>query len=122
MAIKKLEDYDRDLPISSNLRLYNVLEDTEDKTIFLNVFRSYTVSDDVYNNESLFDYYTVQYDDWLDNISNIHYRTPYLWWIIAIFNDMVNPYEELNEGDVIRVLKYNNIYSIFDNITEIESL
>lgn len=122
MATRQLEDYDRDLPISSNLRLYPVIEDTEDKTIFLNLFRSYTVSSSVYNNESLFDYYTIQYDDWLDNISNIHYRTPYLWWVIAIFNDITNPFEELNEGDVLRVLKYNNLYSIFDNITEIESL
>lgn len=122
MSIKKLDDFDRDLPISSNLRLYSVLEDSSDKTPFLNVFRSYAVSEDVYNNESLFDYYTVLEDDWLDNISNKHYRTPFLWWVVALFNGITNPYEVLEEGNVLRVLKYSNIYTIFDDITEIESL
>ena len=122
MSIVRLNDYDRDLPISSNLRLYPIIEDIEDKTIFLNIFRSYTVSDDVYNNESLFDYYTVQADDWFDNISNIHYNTPYLWWVVALFNEISNPFEGLNEGDVLRILKYNNIYSIFDDVTTIEGL
>ncbi|KFZ26487.1 MAG: hypothetical protein KQ78_01299 [Candidatus Izimaplasma bacterium HR2] len=122
MAIKQLNDFDRDLPISSNLRLYNVLQDTEDKEIFLNIFRSYNVNEEIYNNESLFDYYTIQEDDWLDNISVFHYRTPYLWWLVALFNSIDNPYEELEEGRVLRVLRYNNIYSIFDDITAIESL
>lgn len=122
MSIKQLNDFDRDLPISSNLRLYNVLQDTKDKEIFLNIFRSYNVNEDIYNNESLFDYYTIQEDDWLDSISVFHYRTPYLWWLVALFNNINNPYEELEEGKVIRVLRYNNIYTIFDDITEIESL
>lgn len=122
MSVFKLEDFDRDLPISSNLRLYPVVQDTHDREIFLNVFRSYSVSEDVYNNESLFDYYTVQEDDWLDNISAIHYRTPYLWWVVALFNGITNPYEHLEEGQVLRILSYNNIYSIFDDIAEIESL
>ena len=122
MSIKKLTDFDRDLPISSNLRLYPVVQDTYDKTIFLNVFRSYSVAEEVYNNESIFDYYTVQDDDWLDNISNFHYRTPFLWWVVALFNGITNPYEELEEGKVLRILKYSQIYTIFDDITEIESL
>jgi len=122
MSVRRLNDYDRDLPISSNLRLYNVLQTTEDREVFLNVFRSYSVSEEIYNNESLFDYYTVKEDDWLDNISTQFYKTPYLWWIVAVFNNIINPYEELEEGKVLRVLKYNNIYTIFDDISEIESL
>lgn len=122
MSIKQLPDFDRDLPISSSLRLYPVVQDSSDNEIFLNVFRSYNVSDDIYNNESLFEYYTVQTDDWLDNISYTHYKTPYLWWLVALFNGITNPYEELNEGAVLRILSYSNIYSIFDDITEIESL
>lgn len=122
MAIKRLEDFDRDLPISSNLRLYSVLHDTEDSEDFLNVFRSYAVAEEVYNNESVFDYYTVEEEDWLDNISAQFYGTPFLWWVVAIFNDITNPYEELEAGKVLRILKNNNIYTIFDDITEIESL
>ncbi len=123
MAVKKIDDFERDLPVSSNLRLYNVLEDTEFKEKFLNIFRSYSsVAENVYNDESIFEYYTVQEDDWLDNISAKFYRTPFLWWVVAIFNEIVNPFEYLEEGRVIRVLKYNTLYTIFDDINEIESL
>lgn len=122
MSIKNLPDFDRDLPISSSLRLYPVIQSTYDREIFLNVFRSYNISPDVYNNESLFDYYTVQADDWFDNISTFHYKTPYLWWLVVLFNGISNPYEGLVEGDVLKVLTYSNIYRVFDDITEIESL
>lgn len=122
MSIKNLPDFDRDLPISSSLRLYPVVQDTFDNEIFLNVFRSYKVSDEIYNNESLFEYYTIQTEDWLENISYVHYNTPYLWWLVALFNGITNPFEELVEGDIIRVLSYSNIYTIFDDITAIESL
>ena len=39
MSVRSL-DIDRDLPVSSNLRLYNVLEDTNTRDEFLNVFDS----------------------------------------------------------------------------------
>ena len=122
MSIKTLLNFERDIPISSSLRLYPVVQDTYDKEIFLNVFRSYQVSPDKFNDESLFEYYIIQTDDWLDNISSIHYNTPYLWWLVALFNGITNPYEELVEGDVLKILSYSNIYTIFDDITEIESL
>ena len=102
--------------------MYPALQTSHDREVFLNIFRSYSVNSDLYNNESLFDYYTVQDDDWMDNISTIHYNTPYLWWIVGVFNGITNPYEELKEGSVLRVLKYSSLYVIFDDITEIESL
>ncbi len=122
MSIKQLENFERDLPVSSSLRLYPVVQDTSTKLVFLNIFRSYKITEEAYNNESLFDYYTVQDDDWLDGISNFHYNTPYLWWVVAVFNGISNPYENLEEGQVLRVLKYGNLYAIFDDLTEIESL
>jgi len=122
MSILSLSDYDRDLPVSSSLRLYPVLQDSDTREVFLNVFRSYVVDDDVYNNEIMFDYYMVQNDDWLDDISYRFYSTPFLWWVVALFNGITNPYEELEEGNVLRILKYNNIYTIFDDISKIEGL
>jgi hypothetical protein len=122
MSVVKYDELDRDLPVSSNLRLYPVVQDTSNRMLYLNIFRSYNVSDEVYNNESLFDYYTVIEDDWLENISSIHYNTPYLWWVVALFNKIDNPFEELQEGKVLRILKYTNIYAIFDDIAELESL
>ena len=122
MSVVVYDDLERDLPISSNLRLYPVVRDTSNRMLFLNIFRSYSVPSEIYNNESLFDYYTVTEDDWLENISYVHYGTPYLWWIVALFNKIVNPFEGLHEGQVLRVLKYGNIYSIFDSISELESL
>jgi len=122
MSVVPYKELERDLPVSSNLRLYPVVQDTSNKLLYLNIFRSYTIPDEIYNNESLFDYYTVTEDDWLDNISAYHYKTPYLWWIVGLFNGIDNPFEGLVPGQVLRILKYNNIYSIFDNIAELESL
>ncbi len=104
------------------MRLYPIIQDTTDRTIFLDIFRSYVISSDAVNNESLFDYYVVQDDDWFDNISFKHYNTPYLWWVVALFNNINNPYESLEEGQVLKILKYNNLYKIFDDFSEIEGL
>lgn len=122
MSVVNYKELDRDLPVSSNLRLYPVVQDTSNRLLYLNIFRSYSISDDVYYDESLFDYYTVTEDDWLDNISALHYNTPYLWWVVALFNKIDNPYEGLYEGQVLRILKYNNIYTIFDDISDLENL
>lgn len=120
MAVKKVK-VDRNLPVSSNLRLYSVLKDV-DRVEFLNIFRSHVISNNIREDETIFSYYTIEEEDWLDNIAAIHYNSPYLWWVVALFNDITNPFEELVEGDTLKILKYEFIYIIFDDISEIEAL
>lgn len=119
---RKVEDFDRDLPVSSMLRLYNVLQDEGNRDYFLNIFKSLSIDPNIYNNESYFHYYTVEEDDWFDNISYKFYKTPNLWWVVATFNNITNPFEGLVAGQIIRVLNFNNVYTIFDEISNIERL
>lgn len=111
----------RTLDNTSFLNIFPALED-EDRTQFLNVFRSYVVSNDIKNQDMLFQYYQVELNDWLDLISNKFYQTPYLWWVVAIFNDILNPFEDLEEGMILKVLRYDYVYLIFDDIVRISSL
>lgn len=118
---RKKTDLTRNLPTSSFLNMLPpMIDDT--KVDHLNIFRTYVVSDEIKNNQFAFTYYTVVKDDFLDLISNDFYQTPYLWWVIAIFNDIQNPYEHLNENMVLKILKYQYLYLLFDNMTFIGNL
>lgn len=117
----KLYELNRNLPILSILNMFKPMVD-DDKNIFLNIFRTYTVNKTVLEQEMMFKYHTVGYNEWLDIISNTYYRTPYLWWTITIFNNIVNPFEDINEGDVLKILRYEHVYIILDNMSYIGNL
>ena len=70
------------------------------------------------------DTYEVEGDGeaWWDNISYDVYRTPYLWWIVAIMNNITNPYEELEPGSNITILKKDYMYTLFNDIERISQL
>jgi hypothetical protein len=115
MAIKKVEDAFRNLPVTSILNAFAVMED-EQKTQFVNVFRAFLITDDVKLNPFAFEYYQVDGEEFLDDISSKIYNTPNLWWIIAEFNEITNPYESLEEGQTLKLLSPSLLYSIFDGI------
>lgn len=118
--MKKI-DVSRSLNTTSILNMFNVLEDS-DRTRLLNIFKSYIVSNNIRNSDNLFQYYQVQLDDWFDGISEKFYHTSHLWWIIAVFNEVQNPFESLEEGIIIKVLRYEYIYLIFNDMISIGSL
>lgn len=117
MATKKI-DLGRYLNSTSLLNMFSPLQ-SDDSTKFLNVFKTSSVNKDIYYNEFMFEYYTITYDDWLDNISNKFYDTPYLWWVVAMFNDMTNPFEDLVEGSTIKILRYQYVGIILDDVMKI---
>lgn len=43
-------------------------------------------------------------DRW-DTISQKFYQTPFLWWIIANYNNVKDPFKELIPGNTIRIIK-----------------
>jgi len=113
-----------ELRTTTLIRLFNILLDEDRLTYFLNIFKSLRVNQNIMTNIALFDTYEVEgeREAWWDNISYDIYGTPYLWWVIALFNDVTNPFEELVEGTNLKVLKPEYLYTLFkdmDNISEL---
>jgi hypothetical protein len=122
----------------SFLRLFNILQDNDRETLFLNIFRSYLINNDVLTNVTFFDTYEVAAGENWDNVSYNLYGTPYLWWIVALLNQenttiasnstginenngigIINPFEDLNEGDILTVLKDDYVYQIIADLERI---
>ena len=111
-----------ELRITSQLRLFDIMLDTDRSTKFMNIFKSLRINTDVLTDVSLFQTYEVEGEAWWDNISMDIYGTPNLWWIVALFNDVTNPFEELTEGTNLFVLKPDHLYSLFKDIEGIAEL
>ena len=112
------------LPPTSQLRLYDILLDVDRETKFLNIFKNYSINDDVLTDVNFFDTYEVEGEGeaWLDNISFDVYGTPLLWWVVALFNNISNPFEELEPGSNLNVLRPSQLYTLFKDIEGIAEL
>lgn len=105
----------------SHLKLFNILEDV-DKTKLLNIWRSFTFNEDVIDNTPYYETYEVENEDWWDNIAYKFYDTPNLWWVIAMMNNIVNPFEELEIGSNIKILREQYLYQLLKEIRSIAEL
>lgn len=126
MSTKKIdktfyEEVGRRLKNTSQLKLFNILED-DDGDKFMNIFRSFSLNNSVLSDASAFDTYEVSNDDWWENISYKYYGTVNLWWVIALFNEVVNPFEELEVGTNISILREDYLYVLLTDIEEISDL
>ena len=121
MADKKVEGVFRNLPSTSLLRAFPVFED-EEKTKYTNCFRSFSISNQIQTNTFMFEWYQVEEEEYLDNISAKYYGTPLLWWMVANFNDIVNPFEALEPGESLKILRSDFLYVIFDDLQDIGDL
>ena len=107
----------------SYLRMMDILKDvsgTIDTRYLMNIFKYYDGASEYH--DSFYDEYEVGYNEWWDNISYLFYGTPYLWWLVALANDVVNPYEELVEGTNIKVLSVSKVYEIISELDNIRKL
>lgn len=103
----------------SFLRLFNTLLDEDRETKFLNIFRSYVIDENVLRDISFYESYDVSNGEYWDNVSYNLYGTPYLWWVIALINNITNPFEELSDGDELNVLKYDYVYQLLSDLEKI---
>lgn len=109
----------QNLSNSTQLKMFNILEDVRNNTYYLNIFRSYVINMSALNDSSFYETYEVENDDWFDNISFKFYNTPSLWWVVCIVNNIVNPFEELEPGKILRILKNTHIYSILKEVRNV---
>jgi hypothetical protein len=103
----------------SFLRLFNILLDEDRETKFLNIFRSYVANEDVYSDVSFFQDYEVSNGEYWDNVSYNLYNTPFLWWVIALLNNVTNPFEELEDGQQLIVLREDYVYTLTSDLEKI---
>lgn len=109
------------LPSNSRLHMFNIMEEVGAEK-FLNIFRTYDVDDNVLENEDYFEIHLAEAEDWWENLSYQYYGTPKLWWIIPLMNEIVNPFEEIEEGDRIKILKKKYVYILMKDIQSISDL
>ena len=103
----------------SFLRLFNILLDNDRETKFINIFRSYVANEDIFSDISFFETYEVSNGEYWDNVSYNLYETPYLWWVIVLINNITNPFEELEDGDILNVLKDDYIYQLTRDLAKV---
>jgi len=103
----------------SFLRLFNTLLDEDRETKFLNIFRSYIGNENIFSDIAFFDTYEVSNGEYWDNVSYNLYDTPYLWWVIALLNNTINPFEELEDGDLLNVLREEYVYQLTVDLEKI---
>lgn len=48
-------------------------------------------------------FYDVEPEDTLHKIAYLFYRDASLWWVVADFNDLLDPFSELRPGDTLRL-------------------
>lgn len=104
---------------TTHLKMFNILKDLETNEYVQNIFNAYLLNDGIFGQNTYFEYYEVEEEDWWDNISYAVYGTPNLWWVIAIINKVVNPFEFLNQGDAIIILKSEYIYDFLKEVKNI---
>ena len=105
---------------SSQLSMFNVLLDYDTK--LLNIWKSFSIRDDVTNSIIYYDTYTVEANDWWDSISYTVYGECSYWWTIALVNNIVNPFEELIAGESIKILKKKYMYQLVKEVKSTSTL
>jgi hypothetical protein len=128
MSIQRVENkrYDEitgyQLVFSSRLNAYNILRITETNQYFLNIFKYFEIPKEIKEDDTYFHKHICLDTEWWDNISYEHYSTSYYWYVLVELNDIVNPFETLYEGQMIKVLKTQYFYYIFRDFKKIRDL
>lgn len=84
----------------------------------------YNTEDDKYiygtaqqlNEDISFALHEVQRGDSLDSLALKYYNNPTLYWIIADFNRIQDPYKELKVGDKIKIPSISSISFVNDGV------
>jgi len=109
------------LEVVSYLRLFPIMLD-DDGEYFLNIFRSYSINDDLLIDSLYFETYEVKEDDWWELIANDLYESVNFWWIPPIANKVVNPFEELEIGTNLQILRKSILPILVREIRDIGTL
>ncbi len=107
---------------SSQLNMFDVLEDSVDGTKLLNIFKSYEINKDVSSSVLFYITHNISNDEFYDNTSYYYYKNAELWWLIPMMNNILNPFEEISPGDFLKILKPKYIYQIVKEMHSLKDL
>lgn len=114
-----------DLPNISQQRYENIFHvfETEkqsdnkaynNKYYFYNILNKISIPPDV--DPNIFEYYKIDKPYPWTTLSYRIYKTQFLWWLIAISNNIRNPVFIPKTGDVIRVIKSDFVSTVLNSI------
>lgn len=105
---------------SSILRLFNIMQDDDDE-YFLNIFKSFDVLNTIMSDGTNLESLNIVIP-WWEDITYTRYDDVDLWWVACITNDVLNPFEEIVEGENISLLKKQYIPNIHRDMERIFNL
>jgi len=105
----------------SELNLFNILKDVDANEYFLNIFRNYIINSTADSSVVFYLKHDVDNSEFPDTVSQQYYKTPFLWWVIALFNDIHNPFEEFDNAEFFKILKPQYIYQLMAEIALVSS-
>jgi hypothetical protein len=98
---------------SGTKSIINILGYTEyNGETITNIFQKFSIKQSNLLNVNFYDEYIVQSSDRWDSISYKFYNTTTLWWMIANYNGIFDPFEELVVGEKIKIVKPELVSSL----------
>lgn len=83
--------------------MYEGVNSNNNSYVFYNIFNKVSLSDDI--DPNVFELFVIPSSMPLTTVSFRVYQSMYLWWLIALTNNIRNPVRLLTPGSVIRVIK-----------------
>ncbi len=96
------KDLKTSLPKNSFANFFEVVN--KGPNSYFNLCKGLSFSYDNLSQDLSYDYLVLEDDCWT-GISYKSYGTPQLWWLICKFNNVKNPFTELEAGKVIKIPK-----------------
>lgn len=89
---------------TTQLSQFQILQILQNKEYYYNIWRNLILTEEQKSEMTIYEIYVVKENDFWENISWEIYKTVYYWWVIAFFNDIINPFESLYVGQQLRIL------------------
>lgn len=96
---------------TTQLSQFQILQILQNKEYYFNIWRNLILTENEKRDLALYETYVVEENEFWENISWKLYGTVYYWWVLAFFNDIINPFESLYVGQTLRVLNSTYIPS-----------
>ena len=69
--------------------------------MYNNIFKFDSVKNDIV----FYDTYEIDNKDFWENIADKVHDNINLWWVVCLINNIINPFEELEDGQNIKILR-----------------
>jgi len=101
------------LEIENFENIFNIYQNP-DGTYFYNLLQTIVFPPNLPSN--LFTYYTIVYGDTWPFISYKVFKTPNLWWLIMIANNLHNPIKKLINGNILKIPIVSVVREVLDQL------